>query len=90
MRSQTPWYSKSEKNTKCFLSLEKRHFYRKTIKGLKLENPWEFEVKEVLQKLCTSSKPDLGTSSFPENIEEKLGDVQKESCKGKLKLEECL
>ena len=43
--------------------------------------------------LYTSSKPDLGgyeDSFFSENIKPKLNDVERESCEGKLKLEECL
>lgn len=101
IRSKARWYNEGEKNTKYFLNLEKRHFNRKTIKGLKLENGTNIDSdKEILenaksfyQKLYTSSKPDLGSyeeSFFPENKEEKLSDVQKDFCEGKLKLEECL
>ena len=36
MRSRTRWYNEGEKNTKYFLSLEKRHHSNKTIKTLQL------------------------------------------------------
>ena len=36
LRSKTRWYNKAEKNTKYFLSLEKRHYNQKTIKHLQL------------------------------------------------------
>ena len=44
------WYNKGEKNTKYFLNLEKRHFNRKTIRGLKLENGTKIDSdKEILE-----------------------------------------
>ena len=38
VRSKARWYHEGEKNTKYFLSLERRHFNTKTIKQLKLGN----------------------------------------------------
>ena len=38
LRCQIRWYNEGEKNTKYFLSLERRHFSQKTIKSLKLDN----------------------------------------------------
>ena len=75
------------------MNLEKHHFNRKTIRGLKLENGTKIDSdKEILEnaknfyeKLYTSSKPDLGSYEdyfFPENIKPKLNDVEKESCEG--------
>ena len=49
--------------------------------------------KKNYKKLYTLSKPDLGSYEdyfFPENIKPKLNNVEKESCEGQLKLEECL
>ena len=50
IRSKTHWYNEGEKNTKYFLNLEKRHFNRKTIRGLKLENDTKIDSdKEILE-----------------------------------------
>ena len=35
LRSQSRWYNESEKNTKYFLSLEKRHYKQGTISQLR-------------------------------------------------------
>ena len=38
LRSKSKWYNEGEKNTKYFLSLEKRHFKQGTISQLKLDD----------------------------------------------------
>ena len=51
LRSQTRWYNEGEKNTKYFLSLERRHFSQKTIKSLKLDNDVTINKdKEILNE----------------------------------------
>ena len=37
-RSKSQWYNEGEKNTKCFLNLESRHFKQGTISHLKIND----------------------------------------------------
>ena len=54
LRSKSKWYNEGEKNTKYFLSLEKRHFKQGTISQLKLDdNTLVTSDKEILSE-CES------------------------------------
>ena len=54
IRSKTRWYNEGEKNTKYFLNLEKRHFNRKTIRGLKLENGTKIDSDKEIRENAKS------------------------------------
>ena len=65
IRSKARWHNEGEKNTKYFLSLEKRHLNTKTIKQLQLDDKSVIntddkilkEAKSFYQKLYSSCKP---------------------------------
>ena len=49
MRSKAKWYNEGEKNTKYFLSLEKRHFKQSTISHIKVsENVFISSDEDIL------------------------------------------
>ena len=59
IRSKARWHNEGEKNTKYFLSLEKRHFNTKTIKQLQLDDKSVINTddkKSFCQKLYSSCK----------------------------------
>ena len=88
--SRSRWYNEGEKNTKYFLSLEKRHYNQKTIKHLQLANNRIIhtdeailkEAKSFYQKLHSSTvtqKSDLHVYDdlfFPENNNLILDEVE--------------
>ena len=100
LRSQTRWYNEGEKNTKYFLSLEKRHVNQKTIKSLKLDNDVIITSdKEILHEarmfyksLYTSkvSSSEIYDDLFFQENNTKLDDMERNSCEGELTSEECL
>ena len=64
LRSKSKWYNEGEKNTKYFLSLEKRHFKQGTISQLKLDdNTLVTSDKEILSE-CESFYKNLYASKI--------------------------
>ena len=64
LRSKSKWYNEGEKNTKYFLSLEKRHFKQGTISQLKLDdNTIVPSDKEILSE-CESFYKNLYASKI--------------------------
>ena len=62
IRSKTRWYNEGEKNTKYFLTIEKRHFKQGTISQLKTnDNDFITTDKEILTE-CKSFYEQLYTS----------------------------
>ena len=62
IRSKTRWYNEGEKNTKYFLTLEKRHFKQGTISQLKTnDNDFITTDKDILTE-CKSFYEQLYTS----------------------------
>ena len=101
LRSKSVWYNEGEKNTKYFLSLEKRHFKQGTISQLKInEQDFVFSDKEILaecesfySKLYTSqgNSTELETSNFFfSKRDNRLNDEQQKVCEGDLTKKECL
>ena len=51
MRTKCTWYNEGEKNSKCFFSLEKRHYKNGVISQLKLgDNEFAISDKEILSE----------------------------------------
>ena len=51
MRAKCRWYNEGEKNSKYFLSLEKRHYKNGVISQLKLgDNEFAISDKEILSE----------------------------------------
>ena len=101
IRSKARWHNEGEKNTKYFLSLEKRHVNSKTIKQLQLENNSAIsmdmeiltEAKCFYQNLYTSRAPDISIHDeffFPEGSTAKLDEHAQKEGEGSLTKEECL
>ena len=64
LRSRTRWHNEGEKNTKYFLSLEKRHHKQSTISRLKKnENEFAISDKEILTE-CEAFYKDLYSSKI--------------------------
>ena len=100
MRCKIKWYNEGEKNTKCFLNLEKRHFKLSTISQLKItDQKFIKSDKEILaecetfyKELYTSHENVIPTDSDffqPEN-ETSLDDNEATSYEGYLTEQECL
>ena len=65
MRSRIRWHNEGEKNTKYFLSLEKRHYKQGTISRLKKnENEYATSDKDILN-VCEAFYKDLYSSKIP-------------------------
>ena len=99
IRSKTRWYNEGEKNTKYFLTLEKRHFKQGTISQLKT-NDNDFittdkdiltECKSFYEQLYTSRKNERRSSVdfFPPDNETKLNEEEQMICEGLLTKQEC-
>ena len=101
-RARCRWHNKSEKNTKYFLNLEKRHYKQGAISQLKLDDEnFATTDKEILQECETfykhlySSKIDSQNEEynnifFETPTEKKLNETEQESCEGLLTKAECL
>ena len=101
LRSKSRWYNEGEKNTKYFLTLEKRHFNEKTIKHLQISDDSIIykdsdilkEAKCFYQKLYSSSFPNLEAPEdifFPKGNALTLNVLEQEECEGLLTETECL
>ena len=99
IRSKTHWYNEGEKNTRYFLTLEKRHFKQGTISQLKTnDNDFITTDKEILtecksfyEQLYTSRKNERRSSVdfFPPDNETKLNEEEQIICEGLLTKQEC-
>ena len=101
VRSKARWYHEGEKNTKYFLSLERRHFNTKTIKQLKLSNNSVInkdekilkEAKSSYEKLYSTCNPqitsDYNDIFFPESFNETVDEQARKECEGLLTSAEC-
>ena len=68
LRSKSRWYNESEKNTKYFLNLEKRHFKQGTISQLKLsDGVFVISDKDILSE-CESFYKDLYVSKIDNSV----------------------
>ena len=99
IRSKVRWYNESEKNTKYFLGLEKRHFKQGTISQLKKDDGnFITSDKDILNE-CKSFYKNLYTSKikechrpgafFHEENETKLNHEEQMLCEGPLTTNEC-
>jgi exonuclease III len=93
-RSKIKWAEQGEKNTKFFLSLEKRNFKNKTITALEIDNTIIKESNKIafeqrkFYKTLYSEKLNKNDPSYTENLEQflennetkKLNETQKEFC----------
>ena len=100
MRSRVNWAAKGEKNSKHFLSLERRNYTNKIMTKLILDNNEEITSQEDVIKEQTRFYKTLYTSKevlfnechsscFFNHHRTKLSDIEKESCEGKISLQEC-
>ena len=99
LRSKSKWYNEGEKNTKYFLSLEKRHFKQGTISQLKLnDNTLVTSDKDILSE-CKSFYEHLYASKienssnfnmFQQANETVLSFEDQQSCDGILTETECV
>ena len=100
VRSKSRWYNEGEKNTKYFLTLEKRLFKQGTISQLKTKDT-DFitsdkeilaECKSFYQQLYTSRKNVRYSSAafFQPDNGTKLNDEQQKICEGLLTKQECV
>ena len=100
VRSKSRWYNEGEKNTKYFLTLEKRHFKQGTISQLKTKDTDLItsdkeilaECKSFYQQLYTSRKNVRYSSAafFQPDNGTKLNDEQQKICEGLLTKQECV
>ena len=102
MRAKCRWYNEGKKNSKYFLSLEKRHYKNGVVSQLKLgENEFVSLDEGILSKCETfyrdisSSKADCDNSRindlfFGNNFSKSLNLEEKEKCEGMLTRAECL
>ena len=99
-RARVRWFENGEKNSKYFLSLEKRNFCRKYIKRLRkggtiITNPSEIlkEERDFYQNLYSKTRVDLDGQDahffFSKTHIPRLDESARESCEGKLTLAEC-
>ena len=100
IRSKPRWYNEGEKNTKYFLTLEKRHLKQGKISQLKT-NDNDFittdkdmltECKSFYEQLYTSRKKNERRSSldlFPPDNETTLNEEEQMVCEGLLTKLEC-
>lgn len=94
LRSKVKWYNEGEKNRKYFHNLEMRHLNSKT-NGKRLSTDTEIldEAKNYYEHLYMTISVDVHDYDnlfSPQVTETKLGNNQKELCKGLLSAMECL
>ena len=98
-RSRVNWAAKGEENSKYFVSLERRNYTNKVMTKLILGNNEEItsqedvikEQKRLYQTLYTSKEVlfnECHSSCFFNHHRTKLYDIEKESCEGKISLQE--
>ena len=99
LRAKAEWVEGAEKNTKYFSNLEKKRAESKTITRLVNKNNIEITspdnildetkqfYKTLYDKVDKSSHDNI--EFFPENIDKKLDEPQKQSCEGILNIDEC-
>ena len=103
LRSGSRWHNEGEKNTKCFLNLEKRHHKQGTINQLRT-NSDNFIIKdnEILKeclcfykslyttKLTHGQDPSINQFFFVEECYIHVSKAEEISCEGLLTETECL
>ena len=101
LRSKARWYENGKKNSKYFLHLEKRNFFRKKISKLKLSNGEETDDAEtILEEEKTFDKNLYSTRNvnpndsefdifFNNNLLTPLNEEQSKKCEGVLTEQEC-
>ena len=97
--SRVHWAAKGEKNSKYFLSLERRNYTNKVMTKLILDNNEEIPSQDVIKEqtrfyktLYTSKEVlfnECHSSCFFNHYRTKLSDIEKESCEGKISPQEC-
>ena len=102
LRSKTRWYNEGEKNTKYFLTLEKRHFKQGTISQIKINDRELVTSDEKMLTECVSLSKNLyssksttyhqnDTTFFPEREDESaIHEQELTVCEGALTEKECL
>ena len=102
LRSKIKWHNEGEKNTKYFLSLEKRHYKQGTISQLKVNDKDFATSDQRILSECESFYTNLYTSKVtsPSSIATSeffvrenntfLNEEEKTSCEGPLTEKECL
>ena len=95
MRTKCTWYNEGEKNSKCFFSLEKRHYKNGVISLLKLgDNKFAISDKEILyecetvDRIIYSYKADYNNSRINDlcfgNTSKSMNHEEKEKLEGML------
>jgi len=100
LRSKSQWYNEGEKNTKYFLTLQKRHFKQGTISQLKINDADFVTSDEAILSECESFYKHLYTSKISDSSHEHsdffqqvndtvLSHEDQKSCEGLLSEKEC-
>ena len=102
LRSRCRWCNEGEKNTKCFLNLEKRHFKQGAITQLKVDDENFVTTDKKILNQCEAFYRNLYSSKtdppkekydhifFEASTEKKLNQIEQDSCEGSLTRAECL
>ena len=103
IRSKTRWYNEGEKNTKYFLTLEKRHFKQGTINRLKTKNGAYVSSDKDILKHCDTFYKNLYSSKinndenplnnkiiFEDKNVNTLNKEEQDECEGEITARECL
>ena len=99
LRSKSRWYNEGEKNTKCFLNLEKRHCKQGTITQLKGSDKVSIQSDEEILHECEAFYKNLyglkvQVNDYPQDFfpatREVLSEESKQHCEDLLSLKECL
>ena len=100
LRSKAQWYEEGEKNTKYFLSLEKNNKAKSHIRKLMDSEGEEITDQKKILKEINGFYANLYEKKSPKTEQEclqylasintpKLSEVEKESCEGRLTLQNC-
>ena len=98
IRSKSRWYNEGEKNSRCFLNLEKRHCKQGTISQLKINDTVFVTTDRDILSECTafyknlyaSKDPDiLKSTSFSKVNSISLTSEEQSLCEGPLTQKEC-
>ena len=102
LRARCKWHNEGEKNTKYFLSLEKRHYNQGAISQLKLENETFVTTDKEILSECETFYNNLYSSNngsqneradkvfFKTQMEKRLDQTKQDTCEGLLTKTECL
>ena len=102
IRAKSRWYNEGEKNTKYFLTLEKRHYKQGTINRLKTKNGATVTSDKEILNQCETFYKDLYSSKIntgnPLNDKDFLDEENtiiltkedQQTCEGELTANECL